>query len=293
MKRNLLFISIAVVVVGAVAAFVLSRDDPRVEGLAPVGRSPLGAGGVIGGGSFEAEFSPDGSRLAVIGPDGLGLAVEGRVRPITARGSKVVDFAWFGAGTTLLVAEGPEPTGGLAVVDIDGKVRGTIPLNPSVGFGSGHGMTIEPGGKRAVVTAVAREPVGGLETRTLTLVDLTTGQTTPLFEGERPFFLDDGRLLYTIEGERPSVAISELAAGASTEIVETTSRSAGVVAGGYAAYTSPGSVSVINLEDPSGRSVLGKLPGGTSIVALHPSGRQAVVVGGGSMRAVELDGPPE
>ena len=62
----------------------------------------------------------------------------------------------------------------LAVVDVDGTVRGSIGLQDAVEFGSGHGSAIAPGGKRAVMTAVVRPPLEP-QRRFLVDVDLETG----------------------------------------------------------------------------------------------------------------------
>ena len=137
LRRNLLFAVVAAVVVGA-AYFFVTRDatgDAGVTGLAPVGGNLFAEGDEIPG-AGRGLLSPDGSNLAVLTPDGLGIVDGNDIRPITEPGSKVVDIAWFGNGGTLLVAEGPVPTGLLAVVDADGEVRGSIPLAPSVGFGT-------------------------------------------------------------------------------------------------------------------------------------------------------------
>lgn len=183
---------------------VRPRPDAPVAGLRAVGRDPFGGGAQLDVAASRAVLDPAGGRLAVITGDGLAVAEAGRLRRVTAPGSRVVDAAWFPNGTTLLVAEGPVPTGGLAVVDVDGRVRGTVPLAPSLGFGAGYGMAVLPGGKRAVVTAVER-PVLQPEQRHLALVDLETGATSALTDPggpdeSGPVPLDDGRIAFTERG---------------------------------------------------------------------------------------------
>lgn len=202
LRRNVIFAVVAALVAGAAFLYVTREGStgPRVKGLAPLGGNLFADGDVIAG-AVRGLLSPDGSRLAVLTPDGLGVVVRNEIRPVTEAGSRVVDAAWFGNGGTLLVAEGPTPTGLLAVVDLDGTVRGSVPLEPSIGFGNGYGMAVAPGGRGAVVTAVDR-PALGSEQRRLVHVDLETGATRDLTppggpDEERPFFLDAERVAFT------------------------------------------------------------------------------------------------
>lgn len=299
-KRLAVGALVAAVVVAGGYAYVVRRDEARVRGLAPAGERPFGDGDTLDG-ARRAVYSPDGNRLAVLTPQGLGLAENGAVRPVTARGSRVVDVAWFRNGATLLVAEGPVPTGGVAVVDIDGTVRGTIPLEPDIGFGEGHGMSVAPGGRSAVVTAVER-PALGPEQRWLALIDLETGATRALTEPggpdeRRPFHLDATRVAFTEEapdgtGRRAMVVTF---ADGSTEEVAVGAAVVGIVD------------DEIVLEDDRGRLTLagrriGTVPPRTSLSTLHPDGIDAVLAttvdtpeGGrtGRLQRIRLDAAPD
>lgn len=264
--RRALLVGVAVVVVAAVAAFVVTRTE-EPPGVTIAG-GPFAEGDSIAG-ATRGVLSPDGSQLAVLSPDGLGLAVGNRIRPITDDGSRVVDVAWFPNGSTVLVAEGPVPTGLLAVVDIDGTVRGSIPLAPSVGFGDGHGMVVAPGGRRAVVTAVDR-PALAAEQRRLVHVDLETGATRDLTppggpDETRPFFLDAERIAFveTTPGDGGGVRTVVIAlADGSVLDVATGVRVVGVTDGGQPVLERSGELVI------DGRRV-GRVPAGTSLTSVH------------------------
>lgn len=278
LRRNLVFAFVAAMVVGA-ASFVVTRDGAStgVTGLAPVGGNLFADGDELAGAS-RGVLSPDGSNLAVLTPDGLGIVDGNKIRPVTEEGSKVVDAAWFGNGATLLVAEGPTPTGLLAVVDADGTVRGSVPLEPSVGFGAGHGMAVGPGGRQAVVTAVDR-PALGAEQRRLVHVDLETGATRDLTapggpDEDRPFFLDAGRVAFieTTPGDGGGVrtlvvsvadgTVSDVAAGV---------RIVGATDGGQPVLERAGNLFV------DGKRI-GQVPAGASVSSVHPASGLAVLV---------------
>ena len=275
LKRNLGFVVVAAVVVAAAFAYVTARDDGsgRVAGLRPLGGDLFADGDAIGG-VGRGFLSPDGSNLAVITHDGLGIVEGNEVRPVTEPGTRVVDAAWFGNGSTLLVAEGPIPTGLLAVVDVDGTVRGSVPLAPSVGFGSGYGMAVAPGGRAAVVTAVDR-PALGPEQRRLVHVDLESGTTRDLTspggaDEERPFFLDAERVAFvetTGSGVRTLVIAVE--DGDVLDVADG-SRVVGATDEGQPVLERAGEVLV------EGRSV-GKVPAGASITTVHAASGLAVV----------------
>jgi hypothetical protein len=286
-RRNLLFAVVTAVVVGAAFLYV-TRDSAaptRVSGLAPVGGNLFADGETIDD-ATRGILSPDGSNLAVVSPDGLGLVAGNDVRPITEEGTHVVDAAWFGNGATLLVAEGPVPTGLLAIVDVDGKVRGSVPLEPSVGFGTGHGMAVAPGGRAAVVTAVDR-PALGPEQHRLVHVDLETGATRDLTppggpDEEGPVFLDAGRVAFveTTPGEGGGVRTLVVSvADGSVLDVAAGERVVGATDAGEPVLARSGELVVAG-------KVVGQVPPGSTVTSVHPASGLGVA----SERVTSADG---
>ena len=271
LRRNLVFAVVAALVLGA-AFFLVSRDgggDAGVTGLAPVGGNLFDDGDEIAG-AGRGVLSPDGANLAVLTPDGLGIVDGNEVRPITQPGSNVVDVAWFGNGGTLLVAEGPTPTGLLAVVDADGNVRGSVRLEPSVAFGTGHGMAVAPGGRRAVVTAVERPALAPADQRRLVFVDLETGATRDLTppggpDEHQPFFLDADRVGFveTAPGEGGAVRTLVVSvADGSVLDVAAGARIVGVTDAGKPVLERDGDLLVDG-------KVLGEVPDGATVSSVH------------------------
>lgn len=275
-------IVVAIVVMAAVFALV-PRSEPAVDGLQAVGDRPFGDGESVAVDTSTAVLG-EGGRLAVVSGGRLGVARGGRVRPVTDDGSRVVDVAWFADGATLLVAEGPVPTGTLAVVQIDGMVRGSIPLAPSVGFGAGYGMDVAPGGRRAVVTAVERPALSG-EQRHLVLVDLEAGTTRPLTEPGAapqetgPHVLDDGRVAFTEidDAGRERPRLLDPASGTVRQVAP-----AGSVvgtAGSFVLVLVERELSAVPAPGASGeRAVLGRVPAGTALTSVDARRGEAVVV---------------
>jgi hypothetical protein len=277
-KRNLLFAVVTVLVLGGTFAFVrrdaaTSGGSGGVQGLAPVGGNLFADGDTIAG-SGRGILSPDGSNLVVLTPDGLGIVDGNDVRNVTEPGSRVVDAAWFGNGGTLLVAEGPTPTGLLAVVDADGTVRGSVPLQPSVGFGTGHGMAVAPGGRAAVVTAVDRPPLGPEQHR-LVHVDLETGATRDLTapggpDEERPFFLDADRVAF-VERRGPAVRTTTVAvADGSVLDVADGAEIVGVTTAGKPVLQQ-GRYLVVD------RKGIAEVPERTGVTSIHPASGLAIL----------------
>jgi hypothetical protein len=279
LKRNVVMALVAVGVLAGAYLFATREGAPPPRGLAPVGDDPFGSGDTVPG-PHRGVLSPDGTRLAVLSADGLGVVERNEIRPLTSEGANVVDVAWFGNGGTLLVAEGPVPTGGLVVMDIDGTVRGTVPLQPTVGFGGGRGMSVAPGGRAAVVTAIERPALGG-ERSHLVAVDLETGETKALTppdgpDEERPFHLDAGRVAFV---ERPAeggpgiarTLVLDLATGR-TEELATRAEVVGVSGDGTPVLLDE--ASRIRVAD----RVLGTVPAGADLVSIDAPSGQAVVV---------------
>ncbi|MGI8792560.1 MAG: hypothetical protein ACR2H3_05200 [Acidimicrobiales bacterium] len=269
---------IAVIVVGVVSAFVLQGGKPEITGLGPATPPPFGADAKLVAGPAKAWYSPDGSKLAVITAGAVGLASEGQVRRITPRGGNVVDVAWFQAGTALLVAEGPIPTGGLAVVNVTGEVRGSIALDPPVTFGDGFGMSVAPGGKRAIVTAVERDTFGKTHTY-LVSVDLTTGKTSPLGQRDdqarNPEFVDANRLAFTRLTSEGRVAVVRSLV-TQDEVVLGDGAVVGVIGDGQSVAVDTGDSLVSYLPEGGGLHVLAAAVDG-GVQAVHPSGVRAAV----------------
>ena len=253
---------IAAVVFGAVTAVVLSGRRSTV-GVRP-GQEIFDEGGRIelNATPSSAAYSPiTGSKLAVRTDRGVAVVEEGRLRYVV-NSPNIAAFAWFPAETALLVVEGPTPTGGVVVVQTDGRVRGTIPLKRS--FPVGPGMAVMPDGKRAVLVELRRNPLGEAEAPRLVEVDLTTGEVTDAGEGDLPVVLDDGTVV----------------AGALA-----------VVDGRWVVRQS------LVAERGEQRHVLARLGERTEAVAVHPEGTEAVVVERGGLdprpRRLRLDPPPE
>lgn len=274
---------VVALVAAAVAVVVLRRAETDPVGLAPIGPAPFGADGAITAGPSRAWYSADGAKLAVLTGGAAALAEEGQVRLLTARGGNVVDLAWFSAGTALLVAEGPAPTGGLAVVATSGEIRGRVPIDASISFGTGYGMSIAPGGRRAVVTTVSRGTFGEEESR-LVEIDLTTGAATPLDTGvgdaRHPHHLDAGRVAFTRVTDAGSEAvvrsIGSGAPGAGAEIVLGDGEVRGVIGAGEAVVLQDGATLRSVAADGGGddRTLAREVAG--RVVAVHPSGATAV-----------------
>jgi hypothetical protein len=264
--------AVAVVVAVFVAAwFLFARTEgDDVGGLGAAGPAPFDGTGSLPPGPSRAVYSPTGARLAVLQAGRVDMAVGGAFRRVTRANGNVVDVAWFGNSSTLLVAEGPASTGGLAVVDIDGTVRGSVPLDGAHAFGTGHGMSVAPGGKRAALTAVTRPALTG-EQRHVVEVDLESGAVRDVTtvggpDEYGPRYLDDGTLVYSTADDRV----------------------VGVYRGADAIRVRGG-----RLVTARGRD-LGGLPPAVTVVDVAPEGDRAVVVardeeGQPRLREIRLD----
>jgi hypothetical protein len=277
-KRAL--VGLLIVAAVLVASYLLvgrSTTTPH-NGLAAPNQSAFAGGPKVLSGS-QAYYSPDGLFLALLSSTGLGLASgTNDISRITPAGSHVVDAAWFPGSTALLVAEGPIPTGTLVVLGTDGKDRGTVALQPPIGFGTGHGMAISSDNATAVVTAVER-PTLGPEQRYLAVVNLLTGATRPLTapggpDEFAPAFLDESRVAFTEAGSgAPTRVLTvDVQSGATSEVASDATL-AGVVRKGARRVVAVVRGGVIEADGHR----LGTLPDATSLASLHPGGIEAVI----------------
>jgi hypothetical protein len=296
-----------VVAAAAVAWWTLRDSNDATPGLAPVGVEPFDVRGGIEPGPFRGGWSPDGTHLLTISARGVGEARRGRVRLITAPGSRAVDAAWLPGSNAVLVAEGPVPTGQLAVLRLDGSSLGVVPLRPSFGVGNGRGMAVDDAGGRAVVTRVERDPFVANGRTDLMLVDLGTGTTRPVLETagtdeDHPVFVGPELVAFTsrpVSGGDGAVVVLDLSTNQvrvlSPHGVDATSVGA-VADGAWVTYTADRKLGAVpTTGGPPVR--LADVPSGASVTAVRPDGRAALVVeaaaGGASrLRRLTITPPP-
>lgn len=253
---------IAMIVFGAVGAVVLSG---RENGVGVRQASTIfDDDGRISSAAYgaSAAYSPTtGTKLAVRTDRGVALVEDGELRYVV-NSTTIAAFAWFPGESALLVVEGPTPTGGVVVVQTDGRVRGTLPLKRT--FEVGPGMAVLPDGKRAILVELRRNALGVSEGTRLVEVDLTTGEVKDAGEGSAPVSLDDG----TVVGD-----------------------AVGVVDGRWVVRSG------LVAEQDGRRHVLGRTRSGEAVMAIHPAGTEAVVVEISTAdprpRRLRLDPPPE
>lgn len=196
---------LAALVAGAVTyGYISDRGREATPTISPPSGAAFSDEQALADGPSRGLFSPDGRRVAVLDDTAVAQAEGGKLRPITPPAGRVVDFAWMPDSASVLVAEGPIPTGQVSVVDLAGKVKGTARLDPSIGFGSGYGMSVDSRGARAAVIAVERDAIGGRERTDLAVIDLTTGAVsvlaTPELNERQPVFVDDETIVF-LEGD--------------------------------------------------------------------------------------------
>lgn len=304
-KAPLVAAAVLVLVILGAAYVVLFAPDPspRAGGLAPAGPTFTDTKGLIQAGPYDAAFSPNGARLAVLSSSGLYLSDEGKLEPIIETGgqaaSGIVDFAWFPGSKRILVAEGPSPTSRLNVIDLEGEVVAAATLSQPVTFAEGYGLTVDSTNTRAVAVHVTRDAVGGLRHLDLAVIDLTSGKVeireTPDLDERDPTFVDDGSVLVTIdEGGEPGAFVLDLATGNRTPVGSGARVAAGVLTD---SETPVVQTLAERPEVRAGDHVLGTLSEGANLVALHPTGtagvERAPVGGDGEtrLRVVSLDPP--
>lgn len=315
--------ALGVLVVGAVAVLVLSPDpNPEVTGpLTPTGASAF-ADGFLEPGPHAAAYSRNGALLALLSDRGVSLADKGRqvfvVRNTGSDASRIVDFAWMPGSESIMVVEGPNEAKKLSVVDLDGQAIAAVALQPAVSVGDGFGLAVDNSNRQAVVVTVTRDTIGGSRHFDLAVVDLQTGAvrpltTTPDVEESSPSFLDDGNVLYTrgASGVLEAVVMN-LATGQTRRISPDGTRAIALGAvreGTVAVYQRLGDgpedrgevvgVPISASGAPGSPSNMGTMEAGETVLALHPSGSEAVVqppLGRGDsasrLRAVRLLAPP-
>jgi hypothetical protein len=271
-----------------------------VHGLAPVAPDLFDSTGSIEPGPFAAAFNADGSRLAVMSGDGVGLVSHGRVRMLTPPGSHAVAFAWLGTDQ-LVVAEGPAITGSFEVFTAAGTDAGRVPLDPAFSVGSGYGMSASA--TTHSVLTVSEDPValGGPERLRLVMVDLATGKATSLATTGviAPAFIDATHALVT----RPStthslVEVVDVATGrvrAITSATDNATELGPVLDGAWFVYTTENDVWAVPAAGGKRRR-LAHLPKHSIAVAVDPTGAEAVIVARfgdvSQLRALRLHQPP-
>lgn len=276
---------VAALVIGAVAYGYLSDGGARTPQarLVPPSGAAFGADAALAVGPNRGQFSPDGRQVAVLDRASVALATHGALKSFTPSGGRIVDFAWMPDSASVLVEEGPVPTGQVSVLRLDGTVKGTARLNPSIGFGSGHGMSVDSRGARAAVIAVDRDPIGGRERTDLAVIELATGAVTRFAtadEDERtPFFVDDDTVAVfaSAAGGRGSVVLVDLVAKA-RRVVPTREATAlvGATTDGLLVIAEGASLVAVE-EDGTHRQRLLGLAAGERAVASDPQARRMLV----------------
>ena len=284
MKRVLIGAVLALVVLAVTFTIVRTTDDGAPVAGLQSSADPFGDNPVLPAGASRAVYSPDGARLAVVA-DGLLHVSDGEVTRITERGTRVVDAAWFPAGTAVIVAEGPAQTGQLSVLGRDGAEQGDVRLDPSVGFGTGHGMALTSN-ERAVVTAVERPELGATGVRSLAAVNLRTGvvRQLPAADGEEefdPHRVDATRVAYTARRADGSTVprLLDLGTGDRRRAGPVGTRALAVIGdGSLIALLDGRDIVAVPVDSPDATPQrLGTVAEGSGVVAVHPAGTQAVV----------------
>lgn len=280
-RRTLLIggaVAFAVVLLSAGIAFWTVRRP--TSGAVTVGSGAFDAEGLAVPGATAAQFSPDGTRLAVLrGGGALGLAEGGRFRPLLPEQATISAFAWYG-DTRLLVQEGPVSTGQLVAVDITGEERGVVKLDPDVAPGTG--MAVSPDRRTVVLVGTNEEgSPGSRPVVDLYAVEVPGGRTRRLTDTadaeSHPVFLDDLRVAFTDrrDGEE-TVVVLDLAAGTEVRLTAPSARSTVIgVAGGEVVWTTGQEVRAGRPGSPDRR--VADVPRGTVAVALGPEQRRLVV----------------
>jgi hypothetical protein len=284
-NRAVLFsvVGLLLVLLGAAYVVLFAPDStPGVRGLSPAGPAFSDTQGLIDPGPYDAAFSPNGARLAVLSAGGVSLAEGGRLTKVVKQeataASRVVAMAWMPTSDRLLVAEGPAQTRRLNVVDLKGQVVAAATLDKPLSLGDGFGMAVDATNRRAVLVNVTRDAIGGRRHLDLAVVDLQTGAVgilpTPDADESRPYFVDDSHVLVTQDAAQGTGAVLyDLKTRTASPLAEGATAAAGVLSdSGTPVYQTLA-------EKPSVRTArgeLGRLDEGATLVAVHPAGAAAV-----------------
>jgi hypothetical protein len=259
---------------------VLTTRRSRPGGAVGVGSGAFSADGLAVPGALTAQFSPDGTRLAVLlGGGSFGLSEAGRLRPIVPAETTITAFSWYDPGR-LLVQEGPVSTGQLVAIGVDASDRGVVKLDPDVAPGTG--MAVSPDRRTAVVIGTVDSPdIGGASTVDLYAVAIPDGKTRRLTTSpdaeSRPVFVDDDRVAYTSRsGGQERILVTDLRDGTTTSLTQAAAHAAVVGAVGGRVLWWDGA-DVIAGAPGSSTERIASVPSGTTPVTVSPDLRQVVV----------------
>lgn len=278
---------IVAVLVATLIYVVRTTDHPVAIQVGGAATAAFDKKGAVAPGNDRALFSPDGSRLALLGLHGVGLAENGQYKAVTANGSNAVDGAWMPDSRSMLIAEGPALMERLSVLNLDGSVKGSVGLQIPFSAGAGSGMAVDSRGVRAVMVSELRDSIGGRRRLDLVLVDLLTGQVrkltdTPDADEAWPLFADDNRVIFgrTEAGGPSAVFELDLATLATRRLspVDEEARPVGVIRSGlvYAGGNPGGGVTVWFQRTGAARQRLAGIPAGSIVWSVDPGATRVV-----------------
>lgn len=278
MKRTVAFLTLAALVVGGTILYVgRPRGSTEVERTTRGAPGIFDAQGLVAGGAGKAQFNATGTRLVVVGSDGVGVVEDGKIRIISPPQAVIADAGWLTGSTDIAVLQSPVADR-IAIINMDGTDTGFVPLSPSLEVGSGHGLAVDTARRRAVIGVERRPSLEPLQLN-LVMVDLRTGQSRDLTppggpDELAPFWLDDSRVLFTrIEGTDSSVVVLNLT-DSSERVVAVSARGVGTV-GGAPVFVSGDAVAAAIGADPQ---VLYELGPDESVAAVDPAGGRLAIV---------------
>jgi hypothetical protein len=276
-SRLLLAAAIAAAIIGVAVYVVRTTDHPLSVQVGNSAGDAFSKQGALSTTAKRALFSPDGTRLALVTSDGIGISRKGDVDLVTEPDSSAVDAAWMPDAASLLIGEGPATTDRLTVLDLGGAVKGVAHLDAPFSLGEGNGMAVDHRGARAVVTAETRDTIGGRRHLDLVLVDLTTGHVTKLtdtadIDEAWPVFVGDNSVAFS-DGQR--VGLIDLDTGARREVAAD-GYPVGVVRDDTLVYAAAGG-DIWAVGDGTDRVRLGRVAPAARVWTVDPGGTRAVV----------------